>query len=249
MVLAQLMTLIGLAAGQSGLLRLQGEGAMLIFNTQAGPFTWSSIGDLTLQANATEALRFTACGQNCQSFSARDLTLTSNLLASSSSTFSISSVPQWKLVALEDFQGIVTGWTRADISNCGNSPNLFLGGYCRFAGTSTSKAFPLPAHRQVRVKFNVHFIDRWEGESIAARLDGQVHWTQAHSTCPNVLTFTCTQYGLSMCGGDYPDKLAQAVEFVASHTAATATVEFMSNSGRNSCDGSWGVDDVEIYVR
>lgn len=248
-MVALLVMLVGLVAGQNGLLRLQGEGSMLIFNTQAGPFTLSSIGDMTLQANTTEAFRFASCGNTCQSFSSRDLTLSRNLLGSSSSTFSISSVPQWKLVVLEDFQGIVSGWSRSDISNCGNSPNLFLGGYCRFAGTSTSKAFPLPAHTQVRVKFNVHFIDRWEGESVAARLDGLVHWTQSHSTCPNVLTFTCTQYGLSMCGGDYPDKLAQAVEFVSSHTAPTATLEFMSNSGRNSCDGSWGVDDVEIYVR
>ena len=248
-MVALLVMLVGLVAGQSGLLRLQGEGSMLIFNTQAGPFTLSSIGDMTLQANGTEAFRFASCGNTCQSFSSRDLTLSSNLLGSSSSAFTISSVPQWKLVALEDFQGIVSGWSRSDISNCGNSPNLFLGGYCRFAGTSTSKAFTLPMHAQVRVKFNVHFIDRWDGESVAARLDGLVHWTQSHSTCPNVLTFTCTQYGLSMCGGDYPDKLAQAVEFVSTHTAPTATLEFMSNSGRNSCDGSWGIDDVEIYVR
>ena len=253
MVLSSALVLAGVLVqqilGQSNLLTMRGDGAMVIFNTPSGTYSVSSMGDLSLQAGDEEALRFSSCGNTCHDFESSTLSLSGNLLASSSSTIAISGVTQWKLIALEDFQGIVTGWSRSDISNCGSSPNLFLGGYCRFAGATTSKAFPLPPHSQVRVQFNVHFIDRWEGESVAARVDGQVVWTQAHYTCRKVLTFTCLEYGVSMCGGDYPDTMSTAVEFTGDHSQSPLTLEFTSNSNRNSCEGSWGIDDVEIYVR
>jgi hypothetical protein len=50
-----------------------------------------------------------------------------------------------------------------------------LGGYGLTAGGEISKTFrQLPAHAEIRLKANFHFIDAWSGETAFAKLENQV---------------------------------------------------------------------------
>ena len=57
---------------------------------------------------------------------------------------------------------------------------------------------------------------------------------------------------LNICGGDAADlALGQMVDISKQHSADTLTLEFGTTLGASidACEQSWGVDDVQIFVR
>lgn len=163
--------------------------------------------------------------------------------------FAADGVPQWKQFSYDDFQGVVTGWNNTAMSSCGTSNNKFLGGYCNFADTAISKTYSdLPQHSQVRVTFNYHFIDEWQGESGYAQVDGKYVWQMAYAWCDSVLPWYCQKFGINACGAEFPDKLAQFVQIDTIHNANSLTLVISSTLDGDACKASWGLDDVTIYL-
>jgi len=159
------------------------------------------------------------------------------------------NVNQWKLYTFEDFQGVVSGWNSTAVSSCPPSSNKFLGGNCNFAGINvTNKWSSLPAHRMVKVTFNFHFLDDWNGESGYVLLNDNIYWQNSYSWCDSVLPWYCKKFGINACGNEYPDNMAQAGEFIVPHEKSSLTLTFGSNLNGDPCMASWGIDDVSIYL-
>lgn len=167
----------------------------------------------------------------------------------------VRGLPQWSLFSQETFEpeaAIATSspWSIDDRTFCSTPGDEFLGGYCKFAATTTTRRYELPPHSKVRISARVHYLDAWLGESVLMQANGETVWAQAHNWCPGILKWMCTQYGISTCGSDTPDRLSVHAEAIIQHNAPTLDLTFASNLpfGTDACKTSWGVDDVSIEL-
>jgi len=165
---------------------------------------------------------------------------------------SMGGMPQWHLYHLDTFDNSETGvWSKDGRSVCAAPNDLFLGGHCKLAGTSTSREYTdLPPHTHVRVSARVHYFDEWKGEDIAMFVDKAGVWSQSHEWCPGFLTWKCLKFGVDSCGRDIPDRLSVRVEATIPHSASTLDLAFESTLAPTTdpCQVSWGVDDVALEL-
>jgi len=162
----------------------------------------------------------------------------------------VRGVKQWQLVQSEDFSSDGTGWSRHDVSQCGGVH--MLGGYCRFSSGEVNKTFAaLPSHKQLRIVATYHFIDRWIGEAGYLKLDIGPHdspvivWSEQHAQ-------EMSKNGLSICGQkETPEgKFAVSIDISVPHVKDTVQLSFGSTmDDTDPCDESWGVSNIEVYVR
>lgn len=163
---------------------------------------------------------------------------------------SVRGVKQWQLVYSDDFSTAGTGWSRAEVSQCGGV--FMLGGYCKFGTGEVNKTFNgLPPHKQLKVSAKYHFIDRWIGETGYMKLDVGVQdcnvavWSEQHMV-------DGAKNGIDLCGNAAtPEgKFAVPVDVTVPHSKDSVTVTFGATIGSaDSCDESWGISAVEVYVR
>lgn len=171
------------------------------------------------------------------------------------STFiNVLSIYQWILNYIDTFNGAgeENSWSENRLSSCDNSFDVFLGGSCNFGGDAkVYRTFSnLLSHTHLRVTMRVHFIDNWEGESLIVAVDDEPVWAKAHFWCPQRFQGTCDRFGLNTCGHWYPDKMSYPVVIDLPHSSASAkiTVYTNLNKSKNSCESSWGIDDVALYT-
>merc|ERR1712072_915111 len=165
-----------------------------------------------------------------------DLTISSISTDTVAASFlEVGGAKQWALVFHEDFQEKVSGWTPVKVSSCGGE-DKFLGGHCNFAADTASKVFKnLPAHTQVRMTASFHFLDQWDGKNV---------WADSSKSHRGE--------GVNVCGAAHPDrKFAAPIDVTMQHTGDNVEVKFGTtmDSSTDSCQQSWGVDDVTIYVK
>lgn len=183
-----------------------------------------------------------------------------------SASMSVGGVRQWSLFELDTFDDAGTSlpsapggvevsswsaWSPSDRSFCTTPHDQFLGGHCLLAVASVSKNYTaLPAHRHVRVRARVHYIDRWRGDAVTLSADGLPVWSQAHSWCTGFLKRMCATYGIDSCGKSAPDRLSVLAVATIEHAAPTLELSFASSlpEGTNACETSWGVDDVSVEL-
>lgn len=166
------------------------------------------------------------------------------------SGISVRGVKQWQLVHSEDFSEAGAGWNRPQVSQCAGV--FMLGGFCKLSNGEVNKTFSgLPAHKQLRVVATYHFIDRWIGETGYMKLDVGMSncpvtvWSERHAQQE-------AKNGLSLCGdaGTPEGKFAAPVDVTVPHSKDTVAVTFGSTMGdADPCDESWGISNLEIYVR
>jgi len=162
----------------------------------------------------------------------------------------VRGVKQWQLLYSDDFSAPVSGWGANEVTQCGGV--FMLGGPCKFSSNEVNKTFTgLPPHKQLRVVATYHFIDRWMGETGYMKLDVGLNgcsepvWTEQHAQQQ-------TTNGVNLCGNAAVSegKFAAPVEVTVPHRKDAVTVTFGSTiGGGDSCDESWGISAVEIYVR
>jgi hypothetical protein len=160
-------------------------------------------------------------------------------------TLNFNGVDQWMLAVSEQYGQGGNGWTNGSVSECGNPNKPILGGYGKFAGGEVSKLFrQLPDHNQIRLKASFHFIDAWTGETAFAKLDHQLVWTDMHD-------HMSSKNGINICGSASAaeSKFAVPIDVVIPHTASSLAVTFGSTLHGSAFEASWGLSDVQIYVR
>lgn len=168
----------------------------------------------------------------------------------SADEITINNYSQWTLVYKSNFAENTEGWSSSAISTCGDSGKTLLGGYCNFANDEVSKTFTdLPSHSEIKISFNIDLIDSWDNKYVAAKVDSQIFWTKNRDWCPGILEWYCTNTGLNVCGRYIPDQVGTYVEFVTIHDLSELTFSVFSNLDLDPCDASWGIYNVELYVR
>eukprot|EP00298_Acanthocystis_sp_HF-20_P028650 c7441_g1_i1.p1 GENE.c7441_g1_i1~~c7441_g1_i1.p1 ORF type:complete len:259 (-),score=106.20 c7441_g1_i1:30-806(-) len=155
-----------------------------------------------------------------------------------------NGVEQWLLVALENFNLGATGWSNSSTTTCGNPDKMILGGCGKFANGEVSKTyFNLPAHDVIRVKANYHFIDKWGGETAYAKLQDQYVWTDSFDS-------QATKSGIDICCSPAPEsKYSTPIDVTLPHSDTTLKVAFGSTLTLAPTEQSWGISDVQVYVR
>jgi len=160
-------------------------------------------------------------------------------------TLNFLGVDQWMLAVSEQYGQGGNGWTNGSVSECGNPNKPILGGYGKFAGGEVSKLFrQLPNHNQIRLKASFHFIDAWAGETAFAKLDHQLVWTDMHD-------HMSSKNGINICGSASAaeNKFAVPIDVVIPHTSSSLAVTFGTTLRGTAFEASWGLSDVQIYVR
>ena len=167
----------------------------------------------------------------------------------------------WKRVAKEDFSvdSATNGWDAlllhggsilpqagAERAACGDhaGANHFLAGRCQH---DMVKTFPIKdRHSEVRVKAKFHFIDAWKGEGAYMKVDNGYAW---------LTSFTSPKTGVNMCGREdaKESKMGVPIDVITEHTGDVLELKFGSElglgSGQRSCEGMFGVDDIEVFIR
>jgi len=119
---------------------------------------------------------------------------------------------------LDDFQGNTSGWSKDKLSTCGSNDNMFLGGYCNFAGTEATKTFKkLPQHSMIRITANFHFFDKWTGEQAYMKVNDSPVWSDSYVWCDKVMLWYCKKYSINVCGTEFPDRLSVPIDFESTY--------------------------------
>lgn len=178
-----------------------------------------------------------------------------------SADLNIGGMLQWKLAVSETFEKPVEGWyTVGGHPNKRNScakglmerlnGDSFLGYY---KSAYVKKTFHIPPdHSRLKIRANFHFFDMWDGQVAQMKINGALVWQKAHKTCDQFSLLPeigemCLRKGINSCGGDDPDTLGFVLEHTMSYFGSTVDIEFGAKIP-DSVTGSWGVDDVELYV-
>jgi hypothetical protein len=199
-----------------------------------------SNGDFEIRSGDTPSLAVTAAG---------DIEVYGKLKSTGpvaiEEKLNFMGVDQWLLAVFDDFDnGAADSWSNSSTSTCGNPMKQLLGGYGHFAGGEVTKTFfELPAHTQVRVKANYHFIDAWGGETAYAKLDHRILWTDN-------LDQQTSKVGIQLCGASVPEaKFATPIDVVIGHETDSLTVAFGSTLTRDATENAWGISDVQVWIR
>jgi hypothetical protein len=164
--------------------------------------------------------------------------------------YTIDGVDQWTLISYDDFQGNAMGWSKEKLSTCGTNDNMFLGGYCNFGSEDVHKNYTnMPKHSYIRITANYHFFDNWEGEEGFMYFNDRPVWKENYKWCDKVMMWYCKKYAINACGAEYPDRLSVQVEFISEHNEDSFKLGFGAFHNKTSCDASWGIDDIAIYIK
>jgi hypothetical protein len=136
----------------------------------------------------------------------------------------------------DDFEGEANEWSPAATSQISGS--TVLGGYCN-AGSNYTRTFDVSApHTHLRIRASAHFLDDWQSETAFLKVDGNFAWTRSHDAIGP---------GTDFAGNPaFGDRLSELVDVIVPHSADTASVEFGSTLGVDSCEASLAVDDILI---
>jgi hypothetical protein len=151
-----------------------------------------------------------------------------------------NTLQDFRLVVREDFDTAATGWANNTRTTCGSA--TLLGGYNAFSNGNVYKDFDLTGipHTEVMVRLTYYFIDSWDGESAYIQVGGISTFYKSHTASAVGLT--------NICGIASADHVA-ATESRISHSTNSLRILIGSTLDQAASDESFGVDNVEIWVR
>lgn len=158
-----------------------------------------------------------------------------------SGAVSYGALKDYRMVYRDDFQSAATGWSMTTRSACGDA--TILGGYNVTAGTSFYRDFDLTgiAHTEVMVRFTLYLIDTWDGEAVYSQVGGIGVFSRTHSANLTGTTEICGLAGYT--------EMALPVEGRISHSGNTLRVLVGSTLNEAASNESFGIDNVEVWVR
>jgi hypothetical protein len=202
---------------------------------------WASpgaIGSTTASTGAFTTLTTTGnVGIGSQAPDAR-LDIVGNIKTSGAITY--GTFVDFRMVYRDDFQSGATGWSMTSRSTCGEA--TILGGYNVSAGTFFFRDYDLTGipHTEVLVKLMYYHFDTWDGEAAYVQVGGIGTYSRTHIGNISGLTHICGN-----AGNDY----VVPVEGRITHTTNTLRVLVGSSLDQVPTDESFGIDNVEVWVR
>lgn len=149
----------------------------------------------------------------------------------------------YRLVYTNDFEKDAAGWSFTGRSQAGDN-NTILGGYKQTAATAFYRDFDLSAYvfSSIRVRLIYYFVDTWDGES------GYVDWNGVRMFSE---TNVYTNHLVPLVGtGEWKDR-SKMVEFEIPATDSKKIFRLAAGStlDQGAADESFGIDNVEIWIR
>lgn len=147
----------------------------------------------------------------------------------------------WTRLISDTFDsGQVGGWVPGSVTTCGAFGKI-LGGYKVFGkGSVTSKQTSAPQHTEYKLSAKYLFVDSWDGEIGGLGIDGQLVWIQQHMGD----VFSTSQCGMLLYGDSSAD-----VNVSGGHESSKITVYVTSSLNESADNESFGVDNVNLWVR
>jgi hypothetical protein len=206
----------------------------IIFQTSTAARTYPTEGTTRLTINSTGDAAFT-----------ENVSVAKNLTVGGNVTY--GSLKDWRLVFRDDFEANATGWSMTTRTACAGS-NI-LGGVGN-TSTSFNKNFDLTgiAHTDVKVVLDYYSVDSWDSPQ------GEVGWVSVSGSNVNRVwrspVINYDQQGrANACGlASYAEGVYN-VTLTGTHSGNTVTVTAGATLDSPGTDESFGVDNVEVWVR
>ena len=171
------------------------------------------------------------------------LDVNGNIRISPNNTIIYNNLPDFRLVAREDYETEVTGWTN-NTRTAALGQNILGGFNVLGRGTTNQKTFDLTGipHTTVRITFTYYSIDSWDNESGYVRINGTAGGWYRRFNLNDITRENIT--------GDtsFLDGIVHGVIEVP-HTTNSLTITIGSNLNEASDNESFGIDNLEIWVR
>ena len=158
----------------------------------------------------------------------------------------------WTRVAFEDFETPTSGWSNTNtISSCGSYGNI-LGGYNVISTADNAKTYTFLSipHTQARLSLDYIKIDSWDSEQAVVRFGGNEIFRSTYCFCSQGCQNsggTCG--GDAICGGGWNEERKIPVTGIIAHTGNTIEVYGDSTIDQGPLDESWGLDNIQVFVR
>lgn len=161
-----------------------------------------------------------------------------------------NNVNQWKLFLHDNFHKNETSlnWNHDKVTKC-NNYNI-MGGQCQTSTKELIKEITnIPPHSQIKIEASYHFIGSWDSHSGYLKLDNidfrkenpKYVWT--HRCKNSKVTSIVKICPIEVC------KMASPINITVNHSENLIKLIFGSTLERNSCEQSYGISDVKIYIR
>lgn len=169
------------------------------------------------------------------------LDVNGNVRIRGNNTIMYQNLADYRLAIREDYETSVTGWTNnTRTTYLGQS---ILGGYNVLSTGTNQKTFDLTgiSHTSVKIKFSYYAIDSWDGETAYVRISGTGGgWSR-------VISFSEVTRE-NIVGGSWADGIYYG-EIEVPHTGNSLTIVVGSTLNQTPDDESYGIDNIEIWVR
>ncbi len=181
------------------------------------------------------------------------LEVNGNVRINNTGTIMYNALDDYRMVLRDDFETNATGWSMTTRTNFAGA-NI-LGGYNVSSGTSFYKDFDLTGipHTEVMVKFTYYIIDSWDSPeypyvTVGTTSSDLGRWTKLGLGYNSNYTYSIGNSN-NIGGGSWGDVGALAGTVRVSHTGNTLRVTAGSTLNQPASDESFGIDNVEIWVR
>lgn len=136
----------------------------------------------------------------------------------------------WQIFSHNSFKTSSEGWT-GKLVECNS--NFYVQGSSQ---NPVFKEIHLPAGERLRMTANVHFVDRWEGESVILKVNDRVLWVEQGVSGE-----------IDVCGGKEPDAGFAVPIDVIIPGGGIVKIEFSSTIREEK--GTFGIDNIIIYFK
>ena len=153
----------------------------------------------------------------------------------------------WTLIFDDTFTGAAeAGWTTSTLSACGGWGTI-LGGYGVISGSTMSNTLSTYAitHTEAWVMLDYVALDSWDGESMYVQVDGTTEWSSSQNNHSGGYSEVC---GWNRGHSGSYDSI-HPVEVQPSHSASSLVFLAGSTLDQDAYDESFGIDDVEVWIR
>ena len=168
----------------------------------------------------------------------------------SNGAIKFNNVDQWKLILHDNFSKNFTSlnWNHDKITTC-RKYNI-MGGNCQTSNKELVKEIVnIPEHNQIRIEASYHFIGLWDSQTGYLKLD---NLNNRKNEPKYVWTYRCkiskNKSSVSVCPYN-TCKMGSPVDITVGHSESTIKLIFGSSLDGNSCDRSYGISDVKVYIK
>lgn len=163
-----------------------------------------------------------------------------------------NQVPQWKLVRHDSFYKNNTSlnWSFEKTTECND--HKILGGYCQITNQELVKEYKnLPTHTMVRIEASFHFLGKWESHTGYLKIDhrNSINKNEKYIWSQRCKNMKSPLLNVKLCGSQNVCKLGVPINSTIYHAGKNLKLIFGSTLDGHSCEQSYGISEVKIYIR